>query len=305
MTLTLPPLNALRAFEAAARTGSYVAAAEELGVSAAAISQQIRKFEDYLGKEVFSRLNNRVILTDAGRSAFDGTTGALHRIAETTAELRAERARGRLVISCIDSLGETWLVPRLAAYCRSHPDARFELRIEPDPVDFARSGADLRLGYGMAPDPDQRVAELVLDRVQPMCSPDYAARNPEVLRKGMAAVPEADLVHTSWGPSFGSNPTWRSWHQRAGLPPPAAGSGFQAGRSSLALEMARQGLGVALAQNLMAGADIAAGRLMALSPLTLALGHPYGLAYPRSKGHKRQLLALAAWLGEAAQQTGP
>lgn len=102
MPLTLPPLNALRAFEAAARTGSYVAAAEELGVSAAAISQHIRKLEDFFGKDMFVRLNNRVTLTDAGHAIFAGTADALQSISDATAQLMSDRSRTRLVISTLD-----------------------------------------------------------------------------------------------------------------------------------------------------------------------------------------------------------
>lgn len=301
MPLTLPPLNSLRAFEAAARTGSYVAAAEELGVSAAAISQHIRKLEDYLGKDMFMRLNNRVILTDAGHAIFAGTADALQTISDTTGELMSDRSRSRLVISTIESVAEKWLLPQLVDYARAQPGFRFDLRVEPDPVDFARHNIDLRVCYGSGHYPDQQVLHLAQDCVQPMCSPSYLKRNPQVRLHGMAAVPEQDLLHTSWGPSFGSNPTWRSWFQKAGLTPLSDTGGFQVGRSSLVLDAAREGLGVALAQRMMAASDLAEGRLIALSPISLALGHPYCLAYPRSKARKRELLAPTAWLGKAAE----
>ena len=112
MPLNLPPLNSLRAFEAAARTGSYVAAATELGVSPAAISQHIRKLEDYLGKQMFMRLNNRVVLTDAGHTIFAGTADALALISDTTGQLLFDRSKSRLVISSIESVAEKWLLPK-------------------------------------------------------------------------------------------------------------------------------------------------------------------------------------------------
>lgn len=300
MALTLPPLNALRAFEAAARTGSYVAAADELGVSAAAISQHVRKLEEFLGKEVFMRLNNRVVLTDAGHAVFGGAADALQMISDTTGELMSDRSRSRLVISAIGSLAEKWLLPELVRFTSRQPGFRFDLRVEPDPVDFSRHNIDLRICYGAGHYPEQQVAPLARDNVRPMCSPAYLARNPDVAERGMAAVPVADLLHTSWGPSFGSNPTWRGWFQKAGLAPPNDTGGFQAGRSGLALDMAREGLGVALGQQMLAAADLAAGRLVALSPITLALGHPYCIAYPRSKARKRDLMALVNALLAAA-----
>lgn len=290
MPLTLPPLNALRAFEAAARTGGFFAAADELGVTPAAISQHIRKLEDFFGKDLFLRRNNRVTLTDAGQAILSGTAGALQQISDTTLDLITDRPRSRLVVSCIDSVAEKWLLPRLAAFSRTQPDFRFDLRVEADPVDFSRHNIDLRLTYGLGAYPDHNTQPLALDAVQPMCSPDYLHRlGPD----GMAAVPGADLLITSWGASFASNPTWAGWFQRAGLPTPDL-TGFQVGRSSLAIDMARQGLGVALAQRMLAAEDLASGALVPLSPLTMDLGHPYALIHPRAKANKRTLRAVIA-----------
>lgn len=299
MSLTLPPLNALRAFEAAARNGSFVAAAEELGVSAAAISQHIHKLEDYFGKDLFQRMNNRVALTDAGHAILLGTAGALQQISETTLDLRSDRPRSRLVISSIESVAEKWLLPRLVAYSRVQPEFRFDLRVEPDPIDFARHNVDLRLCYGTSHYPDLRMQVLARDVVQPMCSPAYLQRT-GAAEGGMAAVPAEDLIVTSWGPSFGSNPTWTTWFQSAKLDMPAL-SGFQASRSGLAVDMAAAGLGVALAQRMLAGADLASGRLVPVSALTLDLGHPYCLVHPHGKSHKRSLSALFDWLLKSAQ----
>jgi LysR family glycine cleavage system transcriptional activator len=292
MPLTLPPLNALRAFEAAARTGGFVGAAEELGVTPAAISQHIRKLEDFFGKDLFLRRNNRVTLTDAGQAILSGTAGALQQISDSTLDMISDRPRSRLVISCIESVAEKWLLPRLAAFSRSQPDFRFDLRVEADPIDFSRHTVDLRLTYGLGAYPDQRAQVLALDAVQPMCSPAYLHR---LGPKGMASVPGMDLLITSWGASFGSNPTWQGWFQKAGLPPPDLG-GFQVGRSSLAIDMARQGMGVALAQRMLAADDLASGALVPLSPVMMELGHPYGLFHPHAKTGKRSLRAVIAWL---------
>jgi LysR family glycine cleavage system transcriptional activator len=296
MPLTLPPLNALRAFEAAARSGSYVAAAEELGVSPAAISQHIRKLEDYFGKQMFTRLNNRVVLTDAGHAIFDGASSALQSISDTTEQLVSDRSKSRLVISAIESVAEKWLISRLASYTQANPGFRFDLRIEGDPVDFARHNIDLRICYGASAYADLTVLRLLQDEVLPLCSPAYLDRHPEIRAEGIAAVPEADLLHTNWGPSFGSNPTWQSWFQKAGLRPRSNTKGFQISRSSLLIDLARDGLGVALGQRMMAEVDLKAGRLVALSAVSIPLGHPYFVAFPRSKGRKRHVQALVSWL---------
>lgn len=296
MPLTLPPLNALRAFEAAARTGSYVAAAEELGVSAAAISQQVRKLEDYLGKQMFVRMHNRVGLTDAGHAILDGAAAGLQMISEATEQLVSDRSRSRLVLSTIESVAEKWFVPRLASYARFHPDFRCDVRIEPDPVDFARHNIDLRVAYDPLQYPDQAIVPLGRDVALPLCSPSYLERNPAARTVGLAAVPADDLLHTSWGPSFGSQPTWQNWFAKAQLGAPSLTKGFQAGNSGLTLDLACQGLGVALGQRLMASDAIATGRLVVLSDISVALGHDYCLAYPRAKSRRRHLAALVDWL---------
>lgn len=298
--LILPPLNALRAFEAAARTGSHVAAAAELGISAAAVSQHIRKLEDWLGKQLFTRLNNRILLTDAGREVFEGAAAGLQLIADTAEAQRVRPSHARLVISCIESVADKWLVPRLAAYAAAHPGFRFDLRIEPDPADFACHGIDLRLGYDPAHYPDKDMALLVRDVVLPLCSPAYLDRNPAAGAQGMAAVPDEDLLHTDWGPAFGSHPGWRGWHDRAGLPVPVAARGFQIGNSAAALDLAREGLGVVLGQRMVAGADLAAGRLLALSDLSLPLGRAYCLVWPQARRNRRHLAGLVDWLRQDA-----
>ncbi|MBL0374272.1 LysR family transcriptional regulator [Rhizobium sp. KVB221] len=289
----------MRAFEAAARTGSYVAAAEEMGVSSAAISQHIRKLEDYLGKQMFLRLNNRIVLTDAGHAIFDGAAVGLQLISEVTEQLVLDRSRSRLVVSAIESVAERWVIPRLTSYSRSCPEFRFDLRVEPDPVDFARHNIDLRIAYNPTHYPEHAIVPLEHDVVLPLCSPEYLERNPAVRDHGMAMVPGDDLLHTSWGPSFASHPTWHDWFVKAKLSPHLATKGFQASNSRVALDLAGQGIGVALGQRMMALDDMAAGRLVALSDITIDLGHSYCLVYPRAKKRKRHLAELIDWFTRA------
>jgi LysR family glycine cleavage system transcriptional activator len=116
----------------------------------------------------------------------------------------------------------------------------------------------------------------------------------------MEGVPDDDLIHTNWGPSFVSHPTWHAWFAKTGIDRPNDTKGHQVGMSGLALDLARDGVGVALGQRIMAGSDLAAGRLVALSDIEIALGHPYCLVYPRSKARKTGLQALIDWLMRAA-----
>jgi LysR family glycine cleavage system transcriptional activator len=295
MRRTLPPLNALRAFESAARQGSYVAAAAELGVSPAAVSQQIRNLETFLGKTLFTRFNNRVVLTDAGQAVFSGANEAFQSIAALTQQVLTGVTPSRLVISALPSIAWRWLAPQLSRFVGRHPAFRFELRVEDDPVDFSRHGIDLRLCYGTSLYPDLQLTQLRHDATLPLCSPDYLARNPDAHSLGLAAVPDHDLIHTDWGPSFGSHPTWQSWFALSGSRRVAV-SGFRVGMSALALDLARDGVGVALGQRMLAEEELAQGRLVALSELAIPLGHPYCLVYPPGKLRKAGLLEVIGWL---------
>ncbi len=296
MPLSLPPLNALRAFEAAARTGSYVAAAEELGVSPAAVSQQVRNLEDFLGKKLFMRFNTRVSLTDAGQAIFVGASDALQSISALTEQVMTGGTRSRLVISVITSVAERWLEPRLAAFALKEKALRIELRVEGDPVDFARHNIDLRICYGTNVYPEMNTIRLFQDAVLPLCSPSYLERNRSARTLGMEGVPDEDLIHTSWGPSFVSHPTWHAWFAKSGIDRPIDAKGYQIGMSGLSLDLARDGVGVALGQKVMAAGDLAAGRLVPVSDIAIELGHPYCLVHPRSKARKAGLQALIDWL---------
>lgn len=285
----LPPLNALRAFEAAARHGGYVAAARELGVTPAAVSQQVRNLEDHLGRRLFTRHNNRVSLTDAGQAIFADTARVFDDLGRIAERARGGRAPGRLVVSCLPSLAEGWLMPRLQGAGAALP--LLDLRLEADPVAFARDGIDLRLSYGANLYPDLVQVPLFRDAVQPMAAPGLAALWPD--------VPDDALIHTDWGAGFASHPAWRDWFaahqpQRAA---PAPGSGQRIGASYLALMLAAQGQGVVLGQAALAAPMLARGALVALSPLALPLGHDYVAVHPQAKARKPALQRMLALLG--------
>jgi len=299
MTLTLPPLNALRAFEASARLGGYVAAAKELNVSAAAVSQHIRNLEDYLDKRLFTRLNNRVVLTDAGEEIFKNVHHAFEEIAQSTSRAMGTRQQTRLVISSRASVIGRWLVPQMARFAQAHRDFRFEFRIEEDPTEFAREGIDLRVAYGAAASSEMASHLLRNDEVVPLCAPAYLAKRGQIT---MAGIPDEDLIHTEWGPSFGSLPNWQDWFDRHGHGRRITSIGHQVSHSQLVLDLAELGLGVCLGQKMLAAEAIAQGRLVMLSPQALPLGHAYYLTHPRAKAQKPMLRELLAFLTEAASR---
>ena len=290
MSLTLPPLNALRAFEVAARCGGFVDAGQELGVSPSAVSQQVSNLERYFGRELFRRSNNRVALTDAGRAIYAQVAGALHGLSDMTRGLLEGEARPQLVVSLPASLAGRWFLPRFAAFLARTPGVSVDLRIEDDPVDFARHNLDLRVAYGAGSYGDLVVLPLAQDAVLPLCTPETWAR---LGGAGLAGLPDAALIHTHWGPSYASHPTWGEWFAAAGLArQPKVAAGHRASHSSLALDLALAGAGVALGQRLLAAGELAAGRLLAPDPRPLPLGQPYCLVHPHRKAGRPGLQSL-------------
>jgi LysR family glycine cleavage system transcriptional activator len=298
--MKLPPLNALKAFEIAARTGSYVAAAKELRVSPAAVSQQVRKLEEYFDKKLFLRYNNRIVLTDAGTTFYTSAAPALQDLSSVTRQILEGTARSRLVVSVLPSLASTWLAPRLAAYCRTTPGGGIETRIEDDPVDFARDDIDIRICYGPYLYPDFKATALFHDTVAPICSPDFA-REHNLNEANLSQLPDELFLHTSWGSSFASPPTWKDWFASIGVErTPNITLGQQIGMSSIALEYARLNMGVLLGQRHLAARDLQEKRLILLSDQSLPLGHAYSAVYPHSRVRHSGLQKLIEVLTDAS-----
>lgn len=284
--MPLPPLNALRAFESAARHGGFVAAARELGVTPAAISQQVRNLEAHLGRRLFARHNNRITLTDAGQAIFADTARVFADLIRIDAQAREGRSPARMVISCLPSLAEGWLMPRLTA--AGVALAPIDLRLESDPVAFGRDGIDLRLSYGANLYPDLVQVPLFRDSVVPMGAPGT----------NWPAAPDSALIHTDWGPGFASHPAWRDWFaaHAPDRPAPARGTGFRIGASYPALMLAAGGQGVVLGQRALAAPMLAAGALVELSPHTLPLGHAYVAFHSPARARSPALQRMLALL---------
>ena len=264
------PLNALQAFEQAARAGSFAAAAQELGVTPTAISQHIRLLEDRFGKQVFFRRANGVELTDAGREVFLRVAGAFSELSEAAAHLKASASRPRAVISVIASVGELWLLPRLADFA-----GRAGVQIieeNQDPIDFAGRGVDIRITYGAAAYPGHRAEVLFQDRMVPVAAPRLAAGLPG----GACLAGDGDLIHTQWGPNYANPQSWAGWHQALGSSRrPDPGKGLSVDRLGIAASLARLGAGVALLPETLAAVDLARGSLVAVGPAAAPMPHPY------------------------------
>jgi LysR family glycine cleavage system transcriptional activator len=279
-----------------ARLGSLSQAARELSVTPGAVSQQLRLLAAFFDRELFVRRQGRLQLTDAGLAVFAEAAESLDRLTAMTARLLRGEGRPHLVVSALPSIAVRWLNHRLGAFLAAAPEVRCELRVEDDPVDFSRHHIDLRLSYGEHLYPELSTLTLVRDQVTPLCTPAWR-RKSGLDPEDPDSLAESDLIHMDWGASFASYPTWQEWFR-------AAGSHRQLGRdrghttsmSSLAIDLALAGAGIALGQSLLASGDLAAGRLVAPYATSLPLTHPYCLVHPQARGEKAVVRRCIAWL---------
>lgn len=264
----LPPLNAARAFEAAARHGSFLRAAQELNVTPAAVSHQVKALEDHLGVALFRRLNRAVQLTAPGRACLPGLRDAFDRMAEAMERARRPPAGGALTVSAAPSFAAKWLVPRVDRFRARHPEIDLRVSASMHLADFAREDIQAALRYGRGRYPGMHTELLLRNEVFPVCSPKLL-RGPQALRRP-ADLKHHTLLHDTTGVSDPSTPDWAMWLRAAGVADVDAGRGLHFDYASMAIDAAVAGRGVALAQIVLARDDLAAGRLV----------RPFDLSFP-------------------------
>jgi LysR family glycine cleavage system transcriptional activator len=290
----LPPLNSLRAFEASGRLLSFAKAADELGVTPAAVSHQVRGLEDHLGVTLFTRLTRRVVLTPAGLALLAPLTEGFDRLAEAVAGVKAAEEAGPLAVSVAPSFAAKWLVPRIERFNAAHPD--IDLLIAPSQglTDFRGDGIDVAIRYGAGDYPGLHVEALFPETLAPMCSP--------MLRDGPRplAVP-ADLrhhmlIHDDSSNFMGPIPDWGMWLRLAGASDIDTSRGPRFGFTEHALQAAIDGVGIVLGRKSLAAADIAAGRLVCPFELSLPVEFGYFLVYPETAIARPKVAAFRDWL---------
>lgn len=290
MSRDLPPLNALRAFEAAARLQSVSRAAEELHVTHGAVSRQIRMLEAQLGLSLFDKDGRGVKLTAAGVRLRDTASEAFERLRDTCATLRRATEERPFVLGCPGSLLARWFIPRLDRLQRELPDLHLQLSTRQGELDLRSPGVDATLLFAEPPWPaDMQVFALGAERIGPVLSPHHprfaalAGGPPERLLG-------EPLLHTASRPQ-----AWPQWAQASGLDAAALrqGQGFE--HLYYLLDAAVAGLGVAIAPQLLVADDLAAGRLVAPWGFVETAGRLV-LCSPRRDPRAEQ---LARWLGEA------
>ncbi len=286
----LPPLHALRAFEAAARHLSFANAAAELNLTPSAISHQIRHLEESLGRRLFERRPRGLELTPLGQVYFPLVRNAFEQLAQATAAIGGgQDAQRTLTISCTPSFAMAWLIPRLADFQAMHPAIEVRLDTSTRLVDFAHDGIDVGIRFGRGDWPGVTAQFLFSETLFPVCSPALLAA------KGGVSAP-SDVARFVLLHVMPYVDDWRLWLTAAGAAEidPERGPRFDSGLA--AYKAAEEGLGMAIGRARVVGDALASGRLVAPFAITLPSRHAYYVACAQGSEKVRKVALFRAWL---------
>ncbi|RDV00718.1 transcriptional regulator GcvA [Trinickia dinghuensis] len=255
----LPPLNALRAFEAAARHLSFKKAAEELFVTPAAVSHQIRSIEEYLGVELFCRSNRAIELSEHGKRCFEEVTLGFAHLTRAMTWVDKSREPERLVITAGPAFTSKWLVPRLSKFAELHPDIKTRVSASLSRCDFAKEGIDVAIRFGRIDAIGLHIERLIEESVVPMCSPSLIEALGRPLTVG--DLEHMPLIHDESLRMVDSGAMgWPEWLTLAGVNVDAT-RGLFFNHADHAIQAAVEGSGVVLGRRVLAAPDVRAGRL--------------------------------------------
>ncbi|MCF1440990.1 transcriptional regulator GcvA [Ralstonia nicotianae] len=287
MPRRLPPLNALRVFEVAGRHLSFSRAADELCVTNAAVSHQIKQLEDHLGLKLFRRRNNQLTLTDAGDNYLPRVRDALRALEQAT-DLLMGTGDAPLRVAVPPTFGAKWLVPRLYRFFNQHP----QVRVEVSTADVQDHGQfDLCIDDRQVSVPGLRVEWFTATDFFPVCS---AALQPAIrLPQDLATQ---TLLHERGGRHLAHHPTWQQWLDEVGVRQIDAARGPAFSEALMAMQAAIDGQGVALGQGLLVEYDIAAGRLVRPLATEASLRLSYYLIHPHQASENPGFALFRQWL---------
>lgn len=289
----LPSTMALRAFEVSARTLSFTAAARELNLTQGAISHQVKNLEEQLGAKLFHRDRQRLRLSDAGSGYLPFVREAVDRLRAGAEFLSAREDSGILTVSVSPNFAAKWLVHRLGDFIAGHPDIDLRISASMEHVDFARNDVDMAVRHGTGDWPDLHITPLAREDIFPVCSPDLLEKGPPLER------PE-DLVHHVLLHDLSRN-DWPLWFAAAGVEPIDVSRGPQFDQTSMVIDAAVEGQGVALARRVLAARDMIAGRLVRPFEITLPAPYGYYIACPKSTADRSKIRMFRDWLVAEAE----
>lgn len=295
MARRLPPLNGLKAFEAAARSESFTRAAAELNVTQGAVSHQVKALEDTLGLKLFHRERQRLILTEAGRDYLAVICDALDQIAAGTERLLRRQESGALTVSTSPDFAAKWLVNRLSRFAEKHPGVDLRVSAATHYVDFARDDVDIAIRHGDGNWPGLEIRRLYAERLFPVCSPKLVAgRNRITKAADLLKFPLLRLEDAK---------NWTRLFAAAGVKA-AIGAGPVLNRASMLIDAAIDGQGIALARTALAAWDLINGRLVRPIDVSLRVANTYWIVYPKAASTIPKIAMFRDWvLAEAAEDT--
>ncbi len=294
MRRQLPPLNALRAFEAAARHMSITQAASELRVTPAAISHQIRILEDHVGLPLFMRNGRGLALTDAGSAGLRDLREGFARLGAAMDAIDSLGEAGVLSVSVAPSFAAKWLLPRLDGFQAAHPEIDVHVSASMELTDFVKDGVDLAIRYGAGRYSDMSVERLLAESVIPVCSPEFLKRHGPFASP--ADLVETTLLHDDSPDNDPSCPNWEMWLTAAGARHIDAARGPRFNQSSLVIEAAVLGRGIALAKTALAARDLRRGDLVQPFASAMKVDFAYFIVAPRAKLNLPKVSNFIDWL---------
>jgi LysR family glycine cleavage system transcriptional activator len=302
MARRLPPLNALRAFEAAGRNLSFTKAAEELNVTQAAVSHQIKTLEDVLGVALFRRMNRQILLTDAGQSLLPAASQAFDSLALAVSRLPSAQDSGELRLSALPSFAAKWLLPRLFRFREQHPEIDILLEASHALTDFRRSDTDLAIRYGGGNYEGLHVELFMREEHFPVCSPrllEEARTNGPPLEKP-EDLARHTLLHDD-SPGTFEFPNWNTWLSAAGVTNVDTSHGPAFSDSAMLIQAAVAGYGIALGRRSLCTEELASGQLVAPFDFVLRADAAYYLVSAPDKWELPKVQAFRRWLREEAR----
>lgn len=285
----LPPLNWLRAFDSAARHMSFTEAAEELGVTQAAISQQVRQLEDWLGTQLFKRLPRSLALTDAGIAYLPTVRDSFDRLHIGTEQIFGRLDRRPVTLRATATIAALWLAPRLVAFRERHPDITLRVTTLYAPVDFGQDGVDIELRYGPGDWPGVKAFKLADELYFPVASPAYLQGAPKL------ASP-ADLLSHRLIHVLGEREGWGSFLRHFKMADPPVSEGLQCDSQIVAMQACLAGGGVMLATSPQVDPLLKAGQLAAPLAERLPARHAHYLVLPDVSASSREIAKVVDWL---------
>jgi LysR family glycine cleavage system transcriptional activator len=310
MSRTLPPLHALRVFEAASRHLSFTRASAELNLTQGAVSRQVRRLEEFIGRPLFTRLTRRIELTDAGQALLEASQQAFDDLERTLSDLRSARRRHRITLGVLPTIGSLWLMPRLVAFAQLHPDIDIRLVSSTEPAGVGNGELDLAVRCGAIPGklydrlqpraallPTRnslgvRFAPLFEDRLMPVLSRALAARIGPMA--DAACLSRHRLIHTDSRPH-----AWPDWLAAQGIAWRGRADDIGFGHFFMALQAARESRGIALLPTAVLACTEPSNELVCPLPAVIASAADYCLLMPDGCENSA-IQRCARWLIEEA-----